>query len=233
VLNNNNSNDVMELFPERLRSKIYDLESEGKTVVTVYFENKFVGLIAVGDTLRENAKYVIDEIKNTNRDIILMTGDNQRTANTIAKKLGIRNVLAHVLPETKAEEIKKLQNQGKVVAMIGDGINDAPALTQSDIGIAMGSSTDVAVSSGHIILMKSDLRYVLSALKISEYSLKKIKQNLAMSFTYNVITISIAAGLFYSITNSLILTPALAALGWVISDSAVFGNSLLIRKFVS
>jgi P-type Cu+ transporter len=189
-------------------------------------------LIAVADTLRENTKYLIDEIKNTNRDVILMTGDNQTTANAIAKKLGIANVLAQVLPETKAEEIKKLQNQGKIVAMIGDGINDAPALKQSDIGIAMGSGTDVAVSSGHIILMKSDLRYVLSALKIGEYSLKKIKQNLAMSFTYNVITISIAAGVFYSITNSLILTPALAALGWVISDSAVFGNSLFVRKFV-
>ena len=104
-------------------------------------------------------------------------------------------------------------------------------LTQSDIGIAMGSGTDVAVSSGHIILMKSDLHCVLSAFKIGEYSLKKIKQNLVISFTYNVITISIAAGLFYNITNSLILTPGLAALGWIISDSAVFGNSLLTRKF--
>jgi P-type Cu+ transporter len=230
--NNNNSKGITEMFPDRLQSKIFDLEAEGKTVVTVYFEDKLVGLIAVADALRENAKYLIDEIKNTNMDVILMTGDNQRTANTIARKLGIRNVLAQVLPETKAQEIKKLQNHGKVVAMIGDGINDAPALTQSDIGIAMGSGTDVAVSSGHIILMKSNLRYVISALNIGEYSLKKIKQNLAMSFTYNVITISIAAGLFYSITNSLILTPALAALGWVISDSAVFGNSLFVRKFV-
>jgi P-type Cu+ transporter len=234
-LDNNNdkkSNDFTEMLPDKIQSKILDLEAEGKTVVTVYYENKLVGLIAVADTLRSTAKYLIDEIKSTNRDIILMTGDNQRTADAIAKKLGIKNILAHVLPETKAKEIKKLQNQGKVVAMVGDGINDAPALTQSDIGIAMGSGTDVAVSSGHIILMKSDLHYVLSALKIGEYSLKKIKQNLAMSFAYNVITISIAAGLFYSITNSLILTPALAALGWVISDSAVFGNSLLVRKFV-
>jgi Cu+-exporting ATPase len=142
-----------------------------------------------------------------------MTGDNQRTANTIAQKLGIRNFLAQVLQETRAEQIKKLQKQGKIVAMIGDGVNDAPALTQSDIGIAMGSGTDVAVSSGHIILMKDDLRYVLSALKIGEYSFKKIKQNLAMSFVYNAVTISIAAGLLYSSTNSLVLMPALAALG--------------------
>jgi P-type Cu+ transporter len=226
------SSDITEMFSQRLQSKIFELETEGKTVVAVYFEDKLAGLIAVADTLRSNAKYMIDEIKDTGRDIILMTGDNEITAKAIANKLGIKNVLAGALPDTKAEEIKKFQNQGKVVAMISDGINDAPALTQSDIGIAMGSGTDVAVSSGHIILMKSDLRYVLSAFKIGEYSLNKIKQNLAMSFAYNVITISIAAGLLYSITNSLILTPALAALGWVISDSAVFGNSLLVRRFV-
>jgi len=228
-----NGNDAIEMFPGKLQSKIFDLEDKGKTVVTVYLENKFVGLIAVADTIRENSKYVIDEIRNTNINVILMTGDNQRTANTIANKLGIKNALAQVLPEAKAKEIERLQNQGKVVAMIGDGINDAPALTQSDIGFTMGSGTDVAMSSGHIILMKSDLRSILSAFKIGKYSLKKIKQNLAISFAYNVITISIAAGLFYSITNSLVLTPGLAALGWIISDSAVFGNSLLTRKFAT
>jgi P-type Cu+ transporter len=189
------------------------------------------GLIAVADTLRDDSKYVINEIKKMNKNIILMSGDNRRTVNAIARKLGIQVVMAEISPQNKAREISKIQNQGKKVMMIGDGINDAPALTQADIGIAMGSGTDVAISSGHIILMKSDLSHILYTLKLGEYALKKIKQNLAMSFTYNVVTISIAAGLLYGITNSLILTPALAALGWVVSDTAVFGNSLLVRKF--
>ncbi|MGB7637157.1 MAG: HAD-IC family P-type ATPase, partial [Nitrososphaeraceae archaeon] len=213
--------------------RIANLESEGKTVVAVFVEDKLAGLIAVADTLRDNAEHVIAEIQHNmkKKDVILMSGDNQRTANAIAKKLGIQKVLSEVLPESKALEIKKLQDQGKKVIMVGDGINDAPALTQADIGIAIGTGTDAALSSGHIILMKSDLLQILYALRIGQYSMKKIKQNLSMSFIYNVVTISIAAGLFYGITNSLVLTPALAALGWVISDSVVFGNSLLVRKF--
>jgi P-type Cu+ transporter len=220
------------IIPQRLQSEISRLEAEGKTVVAVFIEDKLIGLIAVADTLRDDAKHTIDEIKQMNKEIILMSGDNERTANSIASKLGINKVLAPVMPETKAQEVKKLQDQRKrKVAMIGDGINDAPALTQADVGIAMGSGTEVAMSSGNIILMKSDLHHVLSALKIGEYSFKKIKQNLAMSFAYNTITISIAAGLLYGVTHSIILTPALAALGWIISDSAVFGNSLLVRKY--
>src|SRR5207244_3173999 len=150
----------------------------------------------------------------------LMSGDNERKARAIAKELGISNVLAEVLPATKAQKIKELQNQGRKVAMIGDGINDAPALTQADIGIAMGSGTDIAMSAGNIILVKSDLNHVVSVLKIGKYSLKKIKQNLAMSFAYNAITISIAAGLLYGDTHSLFLSPSLAVMGWIVSDSA-------------
>jgi Cu+-exporting ATPase len=214
-----------------IRSKIENLESEGKTVVLVFVEDALVGLIAIADTIREDAKYIIKEIKKMKKEIILISGDNERTANAIARKLGIEKVMSQVSPTAKALEIKNLQNQGKKVVMIGDGINDAPALTQADVGIAIGSGTDIAMSAGHIILMKSDLKHVLYALKLGQYSFRKIKQNLAMSFTYNIVTISIAAGLLYGLTNSLILTPALAALGWVISDSAVFGNSLLIRRF--
>jgi Cu+-exporting ATPase len=230
----NNSNGTT--IPGKMQSKITELESEGKTVVAIFVEDKLAGLMAVADTLRENTKNMIDEIKRMEEkkyNIILMSGDNERTARAIAKELGISNVLAEVLPATKAQKIKELQNQGRKVAMIGDGINDAPALTQADIGIAMGSGTDIAMSAGNVILVKSDLSHVVSMLKIGEYSLKKIKQNLAMSFAYNAITISIAAGLFYGFTHSLILTPTLAALGWIVSDSAVFGNSLLVRKFSS
>ncbi len=201
---NNNINNRMiitraEAVHEKLQQqqKITELESEGKTVVTVFVEDKLAGLIAVADILRENAKQVIDKIQyNMKKEVILMSGDNKTTANAIAKELGITTVLAQVSPESKALEIKKLQqNQAKkvVVAMVGDGINDAPALTTADIGIAIGSGTDVALSSGHIILMKSDLNQIVYTLKLAKYSMKKIKQNLAMSFTYNVVTISIAA----------------------------------------
>jgi P-type Cu+ transporter len=219
------------IIPQAIAARITELESEGKTAVTVFVENRLVGVIAVADTLRNNAEHIVNEIRHTAKEVILMSGDNERTANAIAKKVGISKVLSQVSPEVKALEIKKLQKEGRRVVMVGDGINDAPALTQADVGITMGSGTDVAIASGHIILMKSDLEHVILALKIGRYAFKKIKQNLAISFAYNVITMSIAAGVFYGLTNSLVLTPALAALGWIVSDSSVFGNSLLVRKF--
>ena len=217
----------------QMQSRISELESDGKTVVIITSEDQLVGIIAVADTLRHNAKDVVQKMKAAGKKVILLTGDNEKTANAIAKKLGITHVLSQVMPQEKANEVKKLQDQGKKVAMVGDGINDAPALTQADIGIAVGSGTDVAIASGHVVLMKSDLQGVLSALMIGKYAIKKIKQNLAISFIYNAITITIATGLFYNITNSLILTPTFAALGWIVSDTSVFGNSLLIRKFTS
>ncbi|HET9774847.1 MAG TPA: copper-translocating P-type ATPase [Nitrososphaeraceae archaeon] len=219
-------------IPEILQTKIYELEKEGKTVITVFAGDKLIGIIAVADTIRDNAIQIIQYIKNMGKHVILLTGDNKRTADTIAKKLEIENVLAEIMPEKKAGEIKKLQDKDKrSVAMIGDGINDAPALTQADIGIAMGSGTDIAMDAGHVILLRNDLSGVIYALKLGKYSMKKIKQNLAISFLYNSITIPVAAGILFNITNSLILTPSLAALGWIISDSLVFGNSMLIKKF--
>ena len=161
---------------EDIRSKISKLESEGKTVVTVFVDNKLVGVIAVADTPRENAREVVRELKLAGKEVILLSGDHKMTAKVVAAELGIDHVLAPVLPEKKAEQIKNIQQQqGKVVAMVGDGINDAPALTEADIGIAMGSGTDVAMASGHVILMKSNLYDVLASLKIGRYAFVKIK----------------------------------------------------------
>jgi Cu+-exporting ATPase len=177
------------------------------------------GIIAISDMLRDNAEHVVSEIRRMGKEVILMSGNNERAAKSIAKKVGISVVLYQVSPEPKAQEIKKLQSRTtRKDAVVGDSINNAPAMTQADIGIAMGSETDIAMVLGHIILMKSDLEHAISALKIGSYSLGKINQNLAISFAYNAIRMSIAAGVFYSITNSLILTPALAAHVWIISD---------------
>jgi P-type Cu+ transporter len=218
-------------IPKELESKTFELESEGKTVVAVFMDDKIMGLIAVADSLRENAVDVVRQIHLMGKETILLSGDNERTANAIAKKTGIKNVSSQVSPQGKLDKIKGLQKEKRVVAMVGDGINDAPALTRADIGIAMGSGTDVAMNAGHAILMKNDLSDIVFAFKLAKYSMKKIKQNLTISFTYNSIAISIAAGLLYGITNSLILTPALAAVGWIISDSLVFGNSLFVNRF--
>lgn len=206
------------------------MESEGKTVVTAFVDEKLVGVIAMADKPRENVEEIVKQLDLMGKETILLTGDNKRTADAIARKLGIRNVFAELLPHEKVEKIKSLQNKDRVVAMIGDGINDAPALTQSDVGIAMSSGTDVAMESEHLILMKNDLSDVVFVMRLAQYSLNKIKQNLTISFAYNSITIPIAAGLLYGLSNSLILTPALAAIGWVVSDSLVFGNSLLLKR---
>jgi Cu+-exporting ATPase len=232
-----NDDDGITLSPyqqenlKEIELEITKLESEGKTVVTIFVEKKLIGLIAVADTIRDNTISIVKEIKSMGKDVILLSGDNQRTSQAIAKKIGIDNVFSEMLPHQKVEKIKSLQGGNHAVAMVGDGINDAPALTQADVGIAIGSGTDVAKEAGHIILIKNNLSDIVYTLKLSQYALKKIRQNLTISFAYNSITIPIAAGLFFGITNSLILTPALAALGWVVSDSLVFGNSLLLRRF--
>jgi Cu+-exporting ATPase len=216
----------------KMQAIISKLESEGKTVVTVFLERDLVGLIGLADTLRHNARQTVQEVKSMGKRAVILTGDNGRTAWSIAKRLDIETVIAEVTPDQKSSEIMSLQaKHGNRVAMIGDGINDAPALIQADVGIAMGSGTDIAISAGHVILIKNDLAGIIYALKIGDYTLKKIKQNLLISFAYNSITIPLAAGILYSLTNSLVLTPSLAALGWIISDSAVFGNSMLVKRY--
>ena len=160
----------------------------------------------------------------------MITGDNKRTGNAIGKQLGISRVLSEVLPEQKAAEIKKLQAEGKLVAMVGDGINDAPALTQADIGIALGSGTDIAMEAGHIVLVKDDLRDVVTAIDLSKYTMKKIKQNLFWAFAYNVALIPVAAGLLYPVLG-LLLNPVFAAFAMAASSVSVVSNSLLMQGY--
>ncbi len=213
-----------------IEEKLKDYEIQGKTAMIIAVDREVIGIIAVADTLKDYSKEAIRELHKLNIETIMITGDNKRTGEAIAKQVGIDKVLAEVLPEDKANEIKKLQKQGKKVAMIGDGINDAPALTQADIGVAIGSGTDVAIESGDIILIKDDLRDVVTSMDLSRYTLKKIKQNLFWAFLYNTIGIPLAAGLFYPITGWL-LNPIIAGAAMAFSSVSVLSNSLLMRRY--
>lgn len=207
-----------------------NLEEQGKTVMIVAVNKKPIGAIAVADTLKEYSKETIALLKNQGKKIVMITGDNWRTAKAIAREVGIDKVLAEVLPQDKAKEIKKFQEIGEVVAMIGDGINDAPALSQADLGIAMGAGTDIAMETGDIILIKDDLRDVVKAIELSEYTLRKIKQNLFWAFFYNSVGIPVAAGILYPFTGWL-LSPVIAAAAMAFSSVSVVLNSLLMKTY--
>lgn len=209
-----------------VESEINKLETEGKTAMILARDSKYMGIIAVADTLKSNSKEAILELHKLGLETVMITGDNERTANAIAKKVGIGRVLAEVLPEDKAKEVKSLQRGGKIVAMVGDGINDSVALTQADIGIALGSGTDIAMESGNIVLIRDDLRDVVKAIKLSRATMVKIKQNLFWALGYNVIGIPIAAGLFVSF--GLLLRPEIAGLAMALSSVSVVTNSLLL-----
>jgi len=213
-----------------LDDKIKKLEFEGKTVVALAQNNEILGLIAVADTLKNNARDAIAMIKKMGKKTVIITGDNQRVANAIAREVGIDSVFSEVLPQEKAMQIKKLQLGGELVAMVGDGINDSPALAQSDLGIALGAGTDIVIETGDIVLVNNDLRSVVSAIKISSYTFSKIKQNLFWAFLYNMIGIPIAAGILYPFTGWL-LSPALAAAAMAFSSVSVVTNSLLMKYY--
>jgi Cu+-exporting ATPase len=202
---------------------IAELEERGNTVIIIGENSRVIGLIAIADTLKENSSEVVKELKTENITVIMLTGDNEKTAWAIGKKLGIDKVISNVLPYEKAKVIKELQKEGRIVAMVGDGINDSPALAQADIGIAIGSGSDIAKETGGIILMRDDLRDVIKSIKLSKATMKKIKQNLFWAFFYNTISIPIAAvGL---------LNPIIAAAAMSISSLSVVTNSALL-KFV-
>lgn len=209
-------------------AEIHRLEEEGKTVMMLAAERKPMGIIAVADTIKETSPEAIRLMTEMGITVYMITGDNERTAQAIAKKVGLTHYFAEVLPEDKANHVKKLQQEGKKVAMVGDGINDAPALAQADIGIAMGSGTDVAMESGNIVLMKDDLRDVVKAIKLSKITMRKIKQNMFWALFYNVLGIPIAAGVLYSSTGWL-LNPMIAGGAMALSSVSVVSNSLLLK----
>ena len=221
--------DIAGLDISKAERKIRKLEEGGKTTMILASDKEVLGLIAVADTLKENTIEAIQQLQKRGLAVYMLTGDNRRTAAAIAKQIGITNVLAEVLPEDKANEVKKLQNAGAKVAMVGDGINDAPALAQADLGIAMGGGTDVAMETGGIVIIKNDLRDVLTAIKLSRETMSKIKQNMFFALFYNVIGIPIAARVFAGL--GLILRPELAGLAMAMSSISVVGNSLLLRRF--
>lgn len=221
--------DKIKISDEAEKS-IQGLEHEGKTVMLLSVEKKIFGIVAVADPIKENSAQAILKLIEMGKEVYMITGDNERTAKAVARQAGIKNVLAEVLPHDKSEEIKKLQAGGKKVAMVGDGINDAPALAQSDVGIAVGSGTDIAIETGDVILVKDDLRDVINAIDLSDYTIKKIKQNLFWAFAYNTLGIPIAAGILFPFTGFL-LNPIIAGMAMAFSSVSVVGNTLLMRGY--
>ncbi|QQG52486.1 MAG: copper-translocating P-type ATPase [Candidatus Falkowbacteria bacterium] len=214
---------------DAIYNQLVELESQGKTVILLATKDKVIGGIAVADTVKSTSAEAVAKLKKLGLLVYMITGDNERTAKTIAAQVGIDNILAEVLPEDKANEVKKLQERGYKVAMVGDGINDAPALAQADLGIAMGSGTDVAMEAGGIVIIKNDLNDVVTAFQLARETMGKIKQNMFFALFYNVIGIPIAARIFMSF--GLVLKPELAGLAMAFSSISVVGNSLLLRYF--
>ncbi len=213
-----------------LENKSDELAREGKTPMYISIDNNIGGIIAVADVVKESSKKAIETLHEMGIKVAMVTGDNKKTASAIASQVGIDIVLAEVLPEDKSQEVKKLQEKGNFVAMVGDGINDAPALAKADIGIAIGSGTDVAMESADIVLMRSDLMDVPNAIKLSNATIKNIKQNLFWAFGYNTIGIPVAAGLLY-IFGGPLLNPMIAAAAMSLSSVSVVTNALRLKKF--
>lgn len=208
---------------DELAQRVGDLERQGRTAVLVAWDGRARGVLAVADTLKANACRVVEELHRLGVEVAMITGDNARTASAIAQEAGIDRVLAEVLPADKVTEIRRLQDEGRVVAMVGDGINDAPALVQADLGIAIGTGTDVAIESSDLTLIAGDLEGVVTAIRLSRRTLRTIYQNLGWAFGYNTAAIPLAAvGLLH---------PIIAAVAMATSSVSVVSNSLRLRRF--
>lgn len=230
LIGNRKLMDERDIALGKLGSQSDRLADEGKTPMYIAVNNKISGIIAVADVVKESSAKAIKKLQSMGIEVAMITGDNRKTAEAIAKQVGITRVLAEVLPQDKSNEVKKLQAEGKKVAMVGDGINDAPALVQADIGIAIGSGTDVAMESADIVLMKSDLMDVPTAIHLSKSTIRNIKQNLFWAFGYNVAGIPIAAGVLYLFGGPL-LNPIFAAAAMSLSSVSVLTNALRLKRF--
>jgi Cu+-exporting ATPase len=211
-----------------LRSAAERLAGAGKTPMYVAADGALLGALAVADPIKDTSRDAIARLHRMGLEVVMLTGDNQRTAEAIAREAGIDRVVAGVLPDGKVAEIRRLQADGKVVAMVGDGINDAPALAQADIGMAIGTGTDVAAEAGDVVLMRGDLRSAAQAIALSRRTMRTMKQNLFWAFIYNVIGIPIAAGALYP-AFGLLLSPILASAAMAFSSVSVVTNSLRLR----
>jgi Cu+-exporting ATPase len=208
---------------------VKDLSNDGKTVIVSRYDEKITGVLGISDTIKSSSREAIELLKERGIKTFMVTGDNEKTARAIAKKIGIDDVMAEVLPENKELKVKELVRKGYKVAMVGDGINDSPALAAADIGIAVGSGTDIAIEAADVILMKNDLKDVNKAMDLSRITVRNIKQNLFWAFFYNIIGIPIAAGIFF-IPFGLKLDPMIAGFAMAFSSVTVVTNALRLKK---
>jgi Cu+-exporting ATPase len=214
---------------EDLEAQGRDLQAEGQTVIFVATANRPAGIIAISDPIKQSTSGAIQELKRLGLKVIMLTGDNERTAQAVAKKLGLDQVEAGVAPKDKHERVEALRREGSIVAMAGDGINDAPALAAADVGIAMGTGTDVAMESAGITLVKGDLNGIVHAIRLSRAVMRNIRQNLFFAFIYNALGIPIAAGVFYPFFG-LLLSPVIAGAAMSLSSVSVIANALRLQK---
>jgi Cu+-exporting ATPase len=215
--------------PGPLAERAESLRAEGQTVMFVAVDGRIAGLVGVADPIKATTPQAIEELHGEKLRVVMLTGDSTTTAEAVGKRLGIDEVIAEVLPDQKAEVVKRLQDEGRIVAMAGDGINDAPALAQAHVGIAMGTGTDVAMESAGVTLVKGDLRDIVRARRLSRATMRNIKQNLFWAFAYNGVGVPIAAGVLY-LFFGLLLSPIIAAAAMSFSSVSVVGNALRLRR---
>ncbi len=215
---------------QEIENEVKEFLMQGKTVLYFAKEEQVIGAISVADTIKESSFEAIEKFKKENIEVVMLTGDNKAVADTIGEKLGLDKVISEVLPQDKEREVAKLQEQGKKIAFVGDGINDSPALVKADVGLAIGSGTDIAIDSADVVLMKNSLLDVVTALNLSKAVIRNIKMNLFWAFFYNCIGIPIAAGVFY-LGFGLKLNPMIGALAMSLSSVCVVTNALTLRRF--